>query len=160
MTARQLRRILVIVLLAIGLILTVMAVAAEPLGLGSTPAFGVLQMAAFLVGITLLTLAVYLQLYSRRPSDAPRSLQADVGVRLSATGLVLAYVSGFADLFTIGTHVEPAFNRPFVGPLQATGLILGLVAIVLGIFLYFTSRGERRRSSLEFVLRPRERPRS
>ncbi len=155
MSASDLRRSIVIFLLVIGLILTLTAVAAEPLGLGTTPAFGVLQMAAFLAGITLLTLAIYLQLYSRRPDDAPRSLQADIGIRLSATGLVLAYTSGFADLFTIGTHVQPAFNRPFVGPLQATGLIFGLVAIVGGIFLYYTSRGERNRSSLAFLLRSR-----
>lgn len=155
MSARELRRIIVIVLLVVGLILTLTSVAAEPLGLGNTPAFGVLQMAAFLGGITLITLAIYLQLYSRRPAGSPRSLQADIGIRLSATGVVLAYVSGFADLFTIGTHVQPAFNRPFVGPLQATGLVFGLVAIVAGIFLYYTSRGERSRSSLSFLIRSR-----
>lgn len=152
MTVAQLRRGTIIVLSVLGLLLCLGSVLAAPLGLARTPEFGALQMAALLVGITLLTLATYIYLYSLRPSDAPRSLQADVGIRLSATGLVLAYASGFADLFSIGTHIGPAFQRPFVGPLQMAGLVLGLLAVVAGMILYHTSRGQRSSSSLEFVL--------
>lgn len=151
MTVAQLRRSAIIILSIVGLLLSLSSVLAQPLGLGRTPEFGALQMAALLGGITCLTLAAYLYLYSLRPRNAPRSLQAGVGVRLSATGLVLAYASGFADLFSIGTHVEPAFQRPYVGPLQVAGLVLGLVAVVVGMILYHTSRGQRASSSLEFV---------
>lgn len=152
MTVAQLRRSAIIILSVVGLLLCLGALLAQPLGLGKTPEFGALQMAAFLGGITCLTFAMYLYLYSLRPSNAPRSLQADVGVRLSATGLVLAFTSGFADLFSIGTHVSPAFARPFVGPLQIAGLVLGLAAVVAGMILYHTSRGQRATSSLDFVL--------
>ncbi len=110
MTVAQLRRSAILFLSVIGLLLVSAPLLAQPLGLGRTPEFGVLQMTAFLAGITALTFAFYLYLYSLRPVDAPRSLQADVGVRLSATGLVLAYASGFADLFSIGTHVQPEFQ--------------------------------------------------
>jgi hypothetical protein len=64
-------------------------------------------------------------------------------VRLGATGLVFAYTLGWADLIGIGTHVNPEFERPFVGPLQLGGLILGMVMIMVGIILYYTSRGTR-----------------
>lgn len=152
MTVVQLRRSVIIVLSVAGLLLGAVGLLANPLGLSRTPEFGALQMAAFLAGVTCLTLAIYLFLFGLRPPGAPRSLQADVGVRLSATGLVLAYTAGFADLFNIGTHVQPAFERPFAGPLQFVGVLLGLLAVAVGMVLYVTSKGQRRNSSLEFVL--------
>lgn len=151
MTIAQLRRSAIIILSVVGLLFILGALLAQPLGLARTPEFGALQTAALLGGATMLTVATYLYLYSLRPAGAPRSLQADVGVRLSATGLVLAYTAGFADLFSIGTHVQPEFVRPFVGPLQIAGMVLGLIAVIAGMILYHTSRGQRPTSSLEFV---------
>ena len=148
----RVRRAVITALLVIGILLVVGAVVAEFIGLAPTPGFGVLQTLVFLLGITALTLAIYLHLRSLRPTDAPPSLQADIGVRLSATGLVLCYVSGFADLIRIGTHINPEFDRPFIGPLQLGGLVLGLVVLVAGMILYYTSRGKRQASSLEFIL--------
>ncbi len=124
----------------------------RPLGLDLTPGFGIVQMLQLLIGLTLLTLAGFLHMYSLRSPDTPRSLQAYIGIRLAATGLVFAFVSGLADLMGIGTHVEPAFERPFVGPLQLGGLIVGIISITLGMILYHTSRGSRQTSSLEFLL--------
>lgn len=138
-------------LIVLGIALVIGAFTADLIGLDLTPGFGVLQTTAFLVGVTLLTIAVYLYLMELRPPGAPRSLQADVGVRLSLTGLVLCYVSGFADLIGIGTHIQPSFARPFIGPLQWGGLILGLLTLVVGVILYHTSRGKRTTSSLEFI---------
>jgi hypothetical protein len=107
-------------------------VATELLGLDLTPGFGVLQTLAFLIGLTVLTIAVYLSMSAGRPPDAPRSLQAGIGVRLSLTGLVFCYVTGFADLIRIGTHVQPEFERPFIGPLQLGGFVVGLLILVAG----------------------------
>ncbi len=149
---RRVRRAVMWVLVVLGVLLVVGAVVADPIGLDLTPGFGVLQTLAFLIGVTLLTIAVYLYLMEPRSSGSPRSLQADIGIRLSLTGLVLCYVSGFADLIHIGTHIQPEFERPFMGPLQSAGLILGLIVLVAGILLYYTSRRQRPASSLEFIL--------
>lgn len=144
--------IIILLLFLIGNVLVVLSLAAEILGLDLTPGFGIIQMLQLLIGLTLLTLAGFLHIYSLRPADAPRSLQADIGIRLAATGLVFAYVAGLSDLMGIGTHVEPAFERPFVGPLQLGGLVLGIISITIGMILYHTSRGSRQASSLEFLL--------
>lgn len=139
-------------LFILGLVLSIIALTADVLGLDITPGFGMVQMFQLLVGVTCLTLAGYLRIHSLRPVDAPRSLQADIGVRLGATGLVFAYTTGWADLIGIGTHVDPAFDRPYVGPLQLGGLLVGIIIIVAGLLLYFTSRGSRATSSLKGLL--------
>ncbi len=148
----RVRRAVIAVLSVLGLLLTVGAVVTELFGLDLTPGFGVLQTLAFLLGLTALTIAAYLFMAAGRPPDAPRSLQADIGVRLSLTGLVFCYVTGFADLIRIGTHVQPEFERPFIGPLQLGGFVIGLLILLAGIVLYYTSRGKRVSSSMEFIL--------
>lgn len=148
---RSLRRTVAAVLSGVGLILSVLSLAADHLGLDLTPGFGMVQMFQLLVGITCLTLAIFLYISDLR-KDAPRSLQADIGIRLAATGLVFAYVSGLADVIRIGTHIAPSFERPYVGPLQLGGLVLSVIIIVAGALLYYTSRSTHHTSSMEFLL--------
>jgi hypothetical protein len=138
-----------LILFILGLALSAVSLLAELLRLDLTPGFGIVQMFQLLLGLTFLTLAGFIRVHSLRPPGAPRSLQADVGIRLGLTGLVFAYVAGLSDLVGIGTHIEPEFTRPFVGPLQLGGLILGLIMITIGLLLYFTSRGNRETSSLQ-----------
>jgi hypothetical protein len=149
------RRNVIIILLVLGILFIVLALAADTIRLDPTPGFGMVQMVAFLAGLTCLTLAPYLYLQGLRPKDAPRSLQASIASRLGATGLVFIYVVGMSDLIGIGTHVNPAFERPFVGPLQLGGMALGLLMIIAGLILYYTSRGPRESSSLEFLINGR-----
>lgn len=144
--------VVVLLLFLIGNVLTIVSLAAEILGLDLTPGFGIVQMFQLLLGLTFLTLAGFLHIYRLRDPDRPRSLQADIGIRLALTGLVFAYVSGLSDLLGIGTHVNPRFERPFVGPLQLGGLVLGIISITIGMLLYHTSRGSRESSALEFLL--------
>ena len=152
----SIRRNVILVLVAFGILSIFLAIAADTLRLDLTPGFGMVQMVAFLAGLSSLTLAAFLYLHSLRPDEAPRSLQADIGIRLGLTGLVFTYVTGLSDLIGIGTHVNPNFERPFVGPLQLGGLTLGLLMIVAGLILYYTSRGPRESSSLEFLLPERK----
>ncbi|MGH2538558.1 MAG: hypothetical protein ACRDHL_14305, partial [Candidatus Promineifilaceae bacterium] len=141
-----------LILFILGTALTTLSLGAEMLALNLTPGFGVVQMVQLLLGLTCLSLAGYLRIHSLRPPGTPRSLQADIGVRLGATGLVLAYVSGLADLIGIGTHIEPEFARPYVGPLQLSGLIIGVLMLTAGLLLYYTSRGRRPHSALRSLL--------
>lgn len=145
----QIEGVFSIILFVIGLAASAIALGAELLGLDLTPGFGMVQMLQLLAGLTCLTVASYLRVHTLRPRNAPRSLQADIGIRLGATGLVFAYTAGWADLIGIGTHVQPSFARPFVGPLQLSGFLLGVFIITIGLLLYFTSRGAREISSFE-----------
>ena len=141
-----------LVLFLLGSVMLLLSLAAVPLGFDVTPGFGMVQMFVLLIGLSLLTLAGYLHIYTIRERNTPRSLQADIGIRLGATGIVFAYAAGLSDLIGIGTHVEPSFERPFVGPLQLAGIGVGILLITLGLLLYYTSRGSRDASSLEFLL--------
>ena len=153
---KRLRNRLVLGLTLLGIILITLAAGADALGVDITPGFGMVQMFQLLLGVTALTIAAFLYLYGLR-AGKQRSLQADIGVRLAATGLVFAYVSGLSDLIGIGTHVTPSFARPFVGPLQWGGLILAAVMILAGMLLYHTSRGIRTKSALDFIAQNEDR---
>jgi heme/copper-type cytochrome/quinol oxidase subunit 4 len=148
----RLQRKIALIFFILGVLLSTIALWAELLGLEFTPGFGMVQMLQLLLGITCLTVAMFLYLRTLHAADAPRSLQADIGVRLAATGLVFIYVAGFADLIGIGTHVDPEFARPFVGPLQLGGIFLGTVSILVGMYFYHTSRRLRDASSMEFLM--------
>lgn len=149
----QIRNAVVLVLFLVGLILSFISLAADLLGLDITPGFGMVQMFQLLVGLTSLTLAGFLTIQTRRRTNVPRSLQAGIGVRLGATGLIFAYVCGLSDLIGIGTHVAANdFDRPYVGELQLGGIALSVLLILVGMFLYHTSRGSRQSSSMEFLL--------
>ncbi len=142
-----------LIMFVIGTLLSLVSLGAELLGLDLTPGFGIVQMVQLLLGLTLLTMAAFIHIWLTHRRSAPRSLQADIGVRLAATGLVFAYVSGLSDLLQIGTHLEPDFVRPYVGPLQLGGIALGILSIVAGILLYYTSRSSRKTSSLGFLIK-------
>lgn len=148
-TAR-IRNSVVIILLILGILLSVLSMAADYFGLDKTPGFGMIQMFELLVGITCLTIAGFTYLRSLG-ARMTRSLQADIGGRLAATGLVFSYVTGLADLMGIGTHPHPDYERPFVGWLQLGGLTLGILSILVGLLLYYTSRRIRPSSSMEFI---------
>jgi hypothetical protein len=137
------RNAVTLLLFIVGTLLSIVSLGAEVLGLDLTPGFGMVQMFQLLVGLTFLTAAGFLHIRNLRPPNAPRSLQADIGLRLALTGLVFTYVTGLADLLGIGTHVEPRFIRPYVGPLQLGGILLGIVSITAGMLLYYTSRGSQ-----------------
>ena len=117
-----------------------------------TPGFGAIQMLQMLLGVSAITLAIFLIMYKLRDPDEPRSLQADIAIRLALSGLVFCFVAGFSDLIGIGTHVNPRFERPFLGFLQLVGLGIGGFTILAGVVLYHTSRGNRQASSLEFLI--------
>jgi uncharacterized membrane protein YidH (DUF202 family) len=136
-----------------GLAIVLVSLGADLLRLDLNPGFGILQVFLLTTGISALTLSGFLAIWRRRPNNAPRSLQADIGVRVALTGLVFVYVAGFADLARVGTHTQPRFERPYTGPLQSVGIGLGVLTICIGLLLYYTSRGARPTSALDFLIK-------
>lgn len=150
----QIRLYGVAALFILGVVAITVALTADASGVDRTPGFGMIQMFFFLVGITFITLGIFV--YLRGLHEVRKSLQASIGTRLAATGLIFAYVAGLADLFSIGTHPHPDYERPFVGWLQLSGITLGLISIIAGILLYYTSRRIRHSSSMGFLVNGNE----
>lgn len=99
-----------------------------------TPGIGLLQIGCLLFGITVMTFGAYIYAYATRHRAQPRTLREDVGLRLMASGLVIAYTTGFADVLGIGSNFGT--ERPLLGLFQAAGVALGVLVIIVGIFLY------------------------
>ena len=122
-----------------GLLLTlfgllVFLVGARPalFGLDRSPVVGFIQIEVFLVGLAIVCIGGYICLMSFwRNGD--RTIAADIGSRLVATGYVVAVFSGMADIFGFGTHIPP--RVPVFGPWQATGVQIGEVLITIGFLL-------------------------
>lgn len=161
-TMARVRRISSVVLLILGVVFVTLSLSAESIGLNFTQGFGIAQIFQLIIGITFATLAAYIYILNQRLPDPPRSLQADIGARLAATGLVFCYVAGFADLLQIGTHLRDCTNGlvvagidcgPFIGPWQFAGILVAVLLIIIGLTLYATSRGTRPTSLLKFLIR-------
>ena len=117
-----------------GFFVFIIGVYTDLIRLGLTPGIGLLQIGTFLFGITVMTLGAYIYAYATRHRAQPRSLREDIGLRLMATGLVICYTTGFADVLGIGSNFGA--ERPVLGLFQAAGVALGVLVIVIGIFLY------------------------
>ncbi len=99
-----------------------------------TPGIGLLKITVFLFGIVLMTLGGYLFVRARRPEPGPHGLGEMIGVRLMGTGLVICYASGYADVLGIGS--EQLGEPLLLGPLQAAGIVLGVLVIAAGLIVY------------------------
>lgn len=101
-----------------------------------TPGTGILQVFVGLVGITFMTLGEYVYAYATRRRSSPAGLREGIGLRLMATGLVFAYVSGLSDVLGIGSHAATPLTGPYFGEWQAGGVALGILVIVAGVLLH------------------------
>lgn len=99
-----------------------------------TPGMGIIQIFVMLFGLAGMTLGAYVYLYATRHRALPRRLREDIGERLMATGLVVAFSTGLADVIGIGSNFGQ--ERPLFGPVQAYGVAGGIILIVIGILLY------------------------
>ena len=82
-------------------------------------------------------------------NNQPKTILADIGLRLVSTGFVIAVVSGMADIFGFGTQLSPEI--PYYGPWQAMGVLFGEVVIIIGFIFQipFRKPGERLEPSTE-----------
>ena len=116
----------------LGLLVFAMGAKPEWFGLDRSPVVGFVQIAVFLVGLGIISLGGFIGLVALWGDDE-RSIAADIGLRLVATGYVLAVFIGMADVFGMGT--QPLPEVPFFGPLQARGMEIGQAVIAVGFLM-------------------------
>jgi hypothetical protein len=102
------------------------------IGMDRSPLVGVVQIVIFLTGLLVVCLGGFICVIALWKGQ-PLSIPADIGLRLVGTGYVVAFFSGFADVFGLGTHKPP--NTPFFGPWQARGVMGGEVIIIIGFLM-------------------------
>lgn len=109
----------------------VFIVGAKPgwFGWDNSPAVGFIQVSVLLVGLGIICLGGYVSLLALW-KGRERTILADIGMRLVATGYVISVFAGMADVFGLGTQPMPGV--PFFGPLQARGIVIGQIVIAIG----------------------------
>jgi hypothetical protein len=115
-----------------GLLVFILGVNPALFGVDRSPVVGFVQIAVFLVGLAMICLGGFTTLNSLW-NGTEKTIAADIGFRLVATGYVIAATSGMADVFGIGTQPFPLI--PYFGPWQATGVIIGEIIIALGFLM-------------------------
>jgi len=114
--------------------LFVFLVGAKPnwLGWDRSPVVGFVQIAVFLVGLGFICLGGYIGMLTLW-HGRQRTIAADIGLRLVATGYLIAVFAGMADVFGMGS--QPLPQVPYFGPWQASGVLIGQAVIALGFVL-------------------------
>ena len=137
-----------LVILSLGLIIFVLGVDPGLFGLDRSPVLGFVQISVFLVGLGLVCIGGYITLNTLW-IGREKTIAADLGFRLIATGYVICVFSGMADVFGLGNQPLPMI--PHFGPWQASGVIIGQVIIVAGLILLirFQRPGQERASISE-----------
>lgn len=114
--------------------LLLFSLGAEPnlFGLDRSPVIGFVQLSVLLIGLGIICLGGYFSLSTLWNGDG-KSIPADIGQRLVATGYVIAVAAGMADIFGFGSQHWPVV--PKFGYWQAAGLLLGEIVIGIGFLL-------------------------
>jgi hypothetical protein len=121
-----------LVLTLVGFFIFTLGAAPEFYGVDRSPVVGFVQITVFLMGLGVICLGGYASL-SYLWKDRERSLAADIGLRLVATGYVISMVSGMADVFGMGSQPWP--QVPYFGSWQAVGVMIGQAIIAIGFLL-------------------------
>ena len=147
-------------LVLIGLFIFIIGVEPDLIGMNRSPAVGFVQVGIWLAGLALLLVGAYATVRVVR-NARPNSLRADIGLRLIATGYVVAAVASMADFIGLGAQQIPNVN---FGPIQVIGLAMGVLVSLIGVLLYWPRRerqpGEERRFRLPRLRLPKLRRRN
>jgi hypothetical protein len=114
--------------------LLIFVLGAEPglFSLDRSPVIGFVQIAVFLVGLGIICLGGYISLNAMW-NGLPKSIVLDIGLRLVATGYVIAVASGMADVFGFGSQKLPVV--PHFGAWQQIGVMVGQTVIGVGFLM-------------------------
>lgn len=138
---RWVRRWMTLALL--GVLVFLIGINPDLVGMNRSPAVGFVQVGVWLTGLAIALLGAYLSLRVVRNGRATTLLN-DVGLRLAATGYVVAAAASLADFIGIGSHAIPALK---FGRIQLAGLVVGIVLCVVGLVLYSPLPSRIRRRS-------------
>jgi hypothetical protein len=121
---------------ALGIVLAFMGLFPGVTGIDAGRGVGIVQYATILLGFALLNVGalVYVK-YTFYPNH-PSNLAQQVGVRLTLTGLLLASMAGVADFLGFGSHIRSETTDVVLGPLQAIGVVGGLLIAALGVMIF------------------------
>ena len=131
---RWARRWMTVVL--VGLFIFVIGVEPDLIGMDRSPVVGFVQVGVWLTGLAILLVSASATVMVVR-NARPRSLRADIGLRLIATGYVVAAAASLADFIGLGAHALPEVH---FGPIQVIGLATGVLISLLGVLLYWPSQ--------------------
>ncbi len=129
-----------LVITIFGLVVYLLGIDPGMFGMDRSPVTGFVQIAVFLVGLAIMCIGGYITLNALW-NGSPKSIAADIGLRLVSTGYVVTVAAGMADVFGFGNHPFP--NIPYFGPWQAVGVIIGEGMIAAG-FLMIIPYGDNR----------------
>jgi hypothetical protein len=121
-----------LICVGIGLLIFIIGTKPNWFGWERAPVVGFIQIAIFLIGMALICIGGYVGL-SALWGREPRSIIADIGLRLIGTGYVITVFTGMADVFGLGS--QPLPNEPFFGPWQAGGVLIGQFVIAIGFLM-------------------------
>jgi hypothetical protein len=123
-----------------GLFVFMIGIQPDLIGMNRSPAVGFIQIGVWLTGLAFLLIGAYAAVRVVR-NGRPNSLWADIGLRLIATGYVVAATSSLADFIGLGAHHMPDV---WFGQLQTFGLLLGIITCLGGILMYWPrTRGDK-----------------
>jgi len=117
------------ILMLVGLLIFLIGAVPDLFGLDRSPVIGFVQIAVFLIGLAIICLGAYICLNALWKNH-PKTIIADIGLRLVLTGYVIAVISGMADIFGFGTQLAPSI--PYYGPWQSMGVLFGEIIIIVG----------------------------
>lgn len=116
----------------IGLLIFIVGIQPDLIGMNRSVTVGFVQIGVWLTGLAILLLAAYATVRVVR-NGKTNSLRADIGIRLIATGYVVAAVGSLADFIGVGAHRMPVI---YFGHIQVIGLVMGILLSMLGVILY------------------------
>lgn len=120
-------------LVFIGFMIFLIGVEPDLIGMNRSETVGFVQVEVWLVGLAILLISAYASVRVARNSR-PMSLRADIGVRLIATGYVVAAAASLADFIGLGAQELPYVT---FGPIQVMGLATGVTICLVGLLLYW-----------------------
>ncbi len=122
-----------VILMIFGLFLSILGIDPAIFGMDRSSVTGFVQITVFLIGLAVVCIGGYVAL-NVLWNGRQKTILADIGIRLVATGYVISVAAGLADVFGFGSHPFP--NIPSFGGIQVIGVMLGQATIAIGFLMF------------------------